>query len=192
VNLDAVRGLSQPDQRTCGPTSLVAAHMLLDPAYAATQNPKVFATSVVALHRELTAPSASGRAQLPWPRALGTPPWAAARAMTSFTGLPYRTRVVRLGGRSDDFDAVASAVTDGHPVPLYVGSTWLPRHVVLAVGPTADGVDLYNPAHGRISELTRAAFQAGELTTTGRWDTPWFVITPRGRPGTSGGTSPEA
>ena len=28
----AIRGLSQPDQRSCGPRSLVAAHILLDPA----------------------------------------------------------------------------------------------------------------------------------------------------------------
>ena len=46
MNLDAIRGLSQPDQRSCGPSSLVAAHILLDPAYAATQNPHAFAGSV--------------------------------------------------------------------------------------------------------------------------------------------------
>ena len=51
MNLDAVHGLAQPDQRSCGPSSLVAAHMLVDPAYAATQNPHAFASSVLALHR---------------------------------------------------------------------------------------------------------------------------------------------
>ncbi|HRI96327.1 MAG TPA: hypothetical protein PLZ93_11970, partial [Nocardioides sp.] len=65
TDLDAIRGLTQPDQRTCGPSSLVAAHLLVDPAYAATQNPKTFAASVLALHRELTATSAFGQAQLP-------------------------------------------------------------------------------------------------------------------------------
>jgi hypothetical protein len=178
MNVDAVRGLSQPDQRTCGPTSLVAAHMLVDPAYAATQNPKVFATTVLALHREITSPSAFGRAQLPWPRALGTPPWAVATAMTSYTGLPYRTRVVRLGGRATTFETIAAAVADDHPVPLFVGSTWIPRHVVLAVAATADGVDVYNPGHGTIAELTRAAFESGELTTFGEWDEPWFAVVP--------------
>ena len=82
MNLDAIRGLSQPDQRSCGPQSLVAAHILIDPAYAATQNPHAFAGTVQELHRQLTGASAFGRAQLPWPRALGTPPWAAVRAMT--------------------------------------------------------------------------------------------------------------
>jgi len=154
--------------------------MLLDPAYAATQNPEVFATSVLALHRQLTGPSAFGRAQLPWPRALGTPPWAVARAMTSFTGRRHRTRTVRLGGRSATFAEVAAAVGEGHPVPIYVGSTWLPRHVVLAVAPTSDGVDVYNPSQGAIAELTRAAFEAGALTTFGRWTTPWFTVPPTG------------
>ena len=77
---------------------------------------------------------------------------------------------------------------EAYPVPLYVGSAWLPRHVVLAVGPTAEGVDLYDPAHGRISELTRAAFEAGELTTTRQWHHPWFVIAPGRRAGAPGGT----
>jgi hypothetical protein len=107
--------------------------MLLDPAYAATQNPNAFAGSVLALHRELTAPTFGGRAQLPWPRALGTPPWAVARAMTAYAGVPYRTHVVRWGGRGKDFDALHAAVSSGRPCPMYVGDGWLPRHVVLAV-----------------------------------------------------------
>jgi hypothetical protein len=179
VNLDAIRGLTQPDQRSCGPSSLVAAHILLDPAFAATQNPHAFADSVLALHRRLTAPSAFGRAQLPWPRALGTPPWAVARAMSSYAGVPYRTRVVRWGGRRKDFEVLLAAVTAGHPCPLYVGDR-IPRHVVLAVALTAAGADVYNPGNGRVVEMTRAAFEAGQLTTFGRWARPWFVVAPRG------------
>ena len=177
MNADSLRGLSQPDQRSCGPSSLVAAHLLLDPAYAATQNPHAFATSVLALHRQLTAPSSFGRAQLPWPRALGTPPWAAARAMAEFSGVSYRTRVARWGNRAKDFDALHAAVSAGRPCPLYVGD-WIPRHVVLAVGPTAQGVRVYNPAHGTLDELDRSDFEAGKLTTFGRWVRPWFVVAP--------------
>jgi hypothetical protein len=179
MNLDAIRGLTQPDQRTCGPTSLVAAHMLLDPAYAATQNPHAFAASVQDLHRRLTAPSFAGRSQLPWPRALGTPPWAAAHAMSSYTGLRYRTHIARLGGRAGLLSAARSAVVTGHPVPLYVGSTWLPRHVVLAVEPTDDGVLVYNPARGTVGEMRTSDFVAGRLTTFGKWTTPWFAVTPQ-------------
>jgi hypothetical protein len=176
---DGLRGLAQPDQRSCGPTSLVAAHLLLDPVYAATLNRSTFAKSVLGLHRELTAPSAFGRAQLPWPRALGTPPWAAARAMTTYAGVPYRTRIVRWGSRRPDFDTVHAAVSAGRPCPLYVGD-WIPRHVVLAVAPTAQGVQVYNPARGTLDELKRADFEAGALTTFGRWVRPWFVVAPAG------------
>jgi hypothetical protein len=177
MNVDAIRGLSQPDQRSCGPSSLVAAHILLDPAYAATQNPHAFATSVLALHRQLTGASAFGHAQLPWPRALGTPPWAVARAMTSFAGVRYRSRVVRWGKRSKAFDSLHTALTAGHPCPMFVGD-WIPRHVVLAVAPTDSGVDVYNPAHGTLAEMKRADFEAGKLTTVGSWTRPWFVVLP--------------
>jgi hypothetical protein len=175
VNLDAIRGLTQPDQRSCGPSSLVAAHILLD----ATYRPATFSTDVLALHRQLTSGSYAGRAQLPWPRALGTPPWAVARAMSSYSGVEYRTRVVRLGSRDAAFSTVVAALADGHPCPLYVGSTWIPRHVVLAVEPSADGVQVYNPGRGSVDELTRASFVAGELTVFGRWTRPWFAVLPR-------------
>ena len=180
MNLDAIRGLSQPDQRSCGPSSLVAAHILVDPAYAATQNPHAFATSVLALHRQITAPSFGGRAQLPWPRALGTPPWAVAHAMSSFTGARYRTRLARFGGRAGPMSRMREALSAGRPCPLYVGDRWLPRHVVLAVEPTGDGVLVYNPAHGTVSELLATDFEAGKLTTFGRWVKPWFAVLPDG------------
>ncbi len=176
MNLDAIRGLAQPDQRSCGPSSLVAAHILLDPAYAATQNPHAFAGSVLDLHRQLTGASAFGRAQLPWPRALGTPPWAVARAMGEFSGVRYDTTLVPFHHRGRLFDRLAAAVAD-RPAPFYVGDR-IPRHVVLAVAPTDGGVLVYNPAHGTLVEMTRADFEAGRLTTFGRWTRPWFVVLP--------------
>jgi hypothetical protein len=175
VNLDAIRGLTQPDQRSCGPSTLVAAHILLD----ATYRPATFSTDVLALHRQLTSGSYAGRAQLPWPRALGTPPWAVARAMSSYSGVPYGTRVVRLGSRESVFSAVVAALAAGRPCPLYVGSAWIPRHVVLAVEPSADGVQVYNPGRGSVDELTRGSFMAGDLTIFGRWTRPWFAVLPR-------------
>ncbi len=175
---EGLRGWTQPDQRSCGPSSLVAAHLLLDPVYAATLDRDGFARSVLGLHRTLTAPSAFGRAQLPWPRALGTPPWAVARAMSAYAGLPYRTRVVRWGSRAAAFSAVHAAVSAGRPCPLYVGDA-IPRHVVLAVAPTAQGVQVYDPARGALVELTRGSFLTGRLTVFRRWVRPWFVVVPR-------------
>jgi hypothetical protein len=176
MNLDAIRGLTQPDQRSCGPSSLVAAHILLDADY----RPSSFSTDVLALHRSLASPSFADQAQLPWPRALGTPPWAVARAMQSFSGVPYRSDIVRFGSRSSAFSSVVSAITAGRPCPLYVGDTWLPRHIVLAVGPSADGIQVYNPGHGTIDELTRSSFLSGELTIFGSWKRLWFAVLPSG------------
>ena len=176
MNLDAIRGLTQPDQRSCGPSSLVAAHILLDPAYAATQNPHAFANEVLNLHRQLTGTSAFGRAQLPWPRALGTPPWAVSTAMREFTGVRYDTTIVPFHSRSKLFTRLVAAVAV-RPAPFYVGN-WIPRHVVLAVAPTTDGVQVYNPAHGSLTEMKRSDFEAGRLTSFGRWTRPWFVVLP--------------
>jgi hypothetical protein len=175
VSPDGLRGLAQPDQRSCGPSSLVAAHMLLDPAYAATIDPHAFAAEVLALHRRVTSASVS---RLPWPRALGTPPWAVAAAMTGFAGVPYASTLVPWHDRARLFARLQHAGAD-RPAPFYVGD-WIPRHVVLAVAPTADGVQVYNPARGTVGELLGADFVAGRLATFGRWVRPWFVVLPTG------------
>ncbi len=100
---------------------------------------------------------------VPWPAALGTPPWTAARE-ARFPGVRYRVRAF------DDAAAqapvllgmVEAATLRGHPVPLYVGGDVrggvagaVPRHVVLAVPPprgTALGgaLQIYEPAAGSV------------------------------------------
>ncbi len=67
------------------------------------------------------------------------------------------------------------------PLPVYVGSPLLPRHVVLVVGVTgAAAADLlvWDPARGAAVAVGREAFDAGRLPF-GRWRTPWFVVLPR-------------
>ncbi|MFH5822198.1 hypothetical protein [Georgenia sp. AZ-5] len=114
--------------------------------------------------------SRRGLGLLPWPGALGTPPWTAARE-ARFPGVRYRSLPV------DDASSRARAVLAsvygatlaGAPVPLYVGDDLrrgparaVPRHVVLAVPPPADvphrGHDesgqpllhLYDPSSARV------------------------------------------
>jgi hypothetical protein len=145
VSADVLRGLVQPDQRSCGPSSLVAARMLLDPAY----RPADFAAEVLALHKTVTTAAAS---RIPWPRALGTPPWAVEAQLERWTGEDWHVQVARFGA------AVPAGVSG--PVPMYIGSPTLPRHVVLDLGHG----DFYDPARGSVGPLRSS------------WRTLWFRV----------------
>ncbi|WP_134764658.1 hypothetical protein [Nocardioides sp. 1609] len=159
-------GLRQPDQRSCGATAAVVARMLADPSYAEGVRPR-FAAEVLATHRRLTRARLHGRLQLPWPRAVGTPPWAVARELTALTGVRHRTRLVRWR-RPPRWEDVAA---------LYVGDRWLPRHVVLVVG--HDPLRCYDPARGRVVEVDAAAL--ARARPLGRWTTVWFAVSRAGR-----------
>jgi hypothetical protein len=198
--------LAQPDQRSCGATALVVARMLLDRDYADLlvlgRHPATgfavpgslasrFRDEVLTMHRRVTGPvDATGRLQLPWPRALGTPPWAVARQLsaTAGSGLPRASHTV-VAARADRgalFDRIVAALAQGRPVPVYVGSRWLPRHVVLFLGGTPAGaawagterdVRCYDPARGRVVDVDREAFVGGRLGL-GRWRQVWFAVLP--------------
>lgn len=170
-------GLRQPDQRSCGAATVVLARMAVDPAYAARVAGH-FSDTVLEVHRRVTRPvTAAGRLQVPWPRALGTPPWAIAADLSATTGTSYRMAWARTG-RARSFERVCAAVASGAPVPMYVGSHWLPRHVVVAMSVRDDGLVVYDPAVGRRLLLSRTQYAAYRLPV-GRWTTPWFVVVPK-------------
>jgi hypothetical protein len=191
-------GIKQPDARSCGAASLVAARMLVDPEYAELVTEGVhprtrfalsgtaasrFAHETLAMHRRVTGVATlAGGLQVPWPRAVGTPPWAVEHqlSMTSGPGLPptpYATLTVR--GNADLAAPVVRAGLDsGRPVAVFVGDGWLPRHVVLAVDVTGDSIGCYDPARGRVVAAGTRAFAARQLPF-GRWTTAWFVVAPR-------------
>ncbi|MDN4173650.1 hypothetical protein QWY28_11885 [Nocardioides sp. SOB77] len=159
--------LRQPDPLSCGASVLVVSRMLAEEEYAA-RAARSFPAEVLAMHRRVTGPrSRDGRAQLPWPRALGTPPWAVARELALVTGSPYRVRRARWSTLGD-----ASG-----PVALYVGNRWLPRHVVLVLAADGDRMRLYDPAVGGPVIVRRTAFDARRLRVAG-WDRPWFAVVP--------------
>lgn len=166
--------LVQPDQRTCGAAVLVVARMLHDAAYV--ESVAGFEQETLALHRRITgAVDAGGRAQLPWPRALGTPPWAVARELSATTGTPYRPRLVLPWNRTASISAIRAATRAGDLVPIYVGNRWLPRHVVLVVD---EDLHAYDPAQGGQVGMDPARFVAGSLQLSG-WSHPWFAVLPR-------------
>ncbi|MFZ2502990.1 MAG: hypothetical protein WAW88_09995 [Nocardioides sp.] len=195
------RGLRQPDSRSCGAAALVVARMLNDERYAeliATgRHPLTgyhldgapaerFSAEVIAMHRRSTRSVAlNGRLQLPWPRLLGTPPWALAAQMSgqhgSGRGGRYRARWILPSRRDDVVPAIAEALDDGEVVPLMIGTRWLPRHVVLITGrghgATHDQFGVYDPAAGGIRRFAVHDFVSGRLGL-GRWQTPWAVVLP--------------
>lgn len=169
--------LRQPDPRSCGAAVAVAARMLADPALAeALVQPDAFARAVLAQHRGANGwRDRHGRLQAPWPRALGTAPWALARDLGSPE--PWRCRGARGSGRARALTAALDAVHGGGVAAAYVGSASLPRHVVLAVGDDDRGLRCYDPARGRVRLATSSDWAAGRLDLAG-WTTPWFVLTP--------------
>lgn len=159
--------LRQPDRLSCGAAVLVVARMLHDEAYAA-RAARSFGPEVLGVHRRVTGTrSGDGRAQLPWPRALGTPPWAVARELATTTGVPHRVRPAR-------FDALHRSPG---PAALYVGNRLLPRHVVLVLGAVGEDLEVYDPAVGDRRRVARAAFDEGRLRLGG-WDRAWFAVSP--------------
>ena len=170
--------LRQPDQRSCGPSCLVVARMVLDPAYKDGALPR-FDAEVLETHRRVIGSRpAAGALQLPWPRALGTPPWAVAHEMERMTGVRYSWRLGRWR-RKKAFERIVAGLETGLPVPVYVGSGLLPRHVVLALDEEEPGaVEIYNPAPGHLVTVARKAFLDSALGL-GSWDVPWFTVTPR-------------
>ena len=135
------------------------------------------------MHARVTGPvDVTGHLQVPWPRALGTPPWAVARQLsaTGGPGLPpvAHTVVVAWPDRGALFDRIVAATAERRPVPVYVGNRWLPRHVVLFLGGGSEGrLRCYDPARGWVVGVERGAFVRGRLGLSG-WDRPWFAVLP--------------
>lgn len=173
---DFPEGLRQPDRRSCGAACLVVAHGLLHPRYAErVDSPAGFRGEVLAMHDRVTSlADVRGRPQLPWPRALGTPPWAVARQLAGTTGVPHRVRLLPGADLSATYDAMAGRRL---PTVLYVGNDRLPRHVVLVVSAEPEALRVYEPSQGRVEWVRRPAF-TGRRLDLGGWDRPWFTVEP--------------
>jgi len=164
--------LQQPDGVSCGPTSVIAARMLLEPEW----RPADLAAEIARTHRRLTSShSIRERFQVPWPRRLGTPPWAVANALSVLTG--HRVAAVHTRPRPQIGYEVLAAQVRSRPVAVYLGNRWLPRHVVLAFD-TADhgaAIRLFDPARGDLVTVPRDRWHDHRVGVAG-WDYSWFVV----------------
>lgn len=171
------REFQQPDRRSCGAAVAVIAEALRNDNYARrllAGGDEEFDREVIAMHRRVTGIVAvSGALQPPWPRSLGTPPMALARQLDRGRG---RRRVLSARLRPGPaWAALATALLHGDVVPAYVGSRWLPRHVVLVTESADEVVRAYDPASGKTVRVTRNEWVEGRLRGAG-WRTPWFVV----------------
>lgn len=173
---DFPAGLVQPDQRSCGAACLVVARALEDPAYAARVTDTAdFRTEVFAMHRRVTSPAdVSGSAQVPWPRAFGTPPWAVERQLEGTRGVSHRVRPSRWGDAGQAYDELVDTAA---PAAVYVGNAWLPRHVVLVMEASRSRLRCYEPARGQVLSVDRDRFVGHDLGLAG-WDVPWCTVLP--------------
>lgn len=194
--------LRQASGTTCGSACLVTARAIVDPVYAlwllqgvdtrtghtsAADLAGRFAAAEQMVHRRTTAAVLHGRWQVPWPRALGTPPWGVAAELTRIWTPPgdaigprFRTRLVDPddeASRHEAVDALAAAVGGGRTAALFVGDGWTPRHVVLAVGADGSGLAVYEPGGGQVVTVPRADLVAGRAVLGG-WDRLWAVVVP--------------
>jgi hypothetical protein len=140
------------------------------------------------IHREATRWAVG---PLPWPKALGTPPWRLDNTIR-FAGVRFHGRLV------DDRDAVevggliahaSAALADGIPVPLYSGGdsgaglqAVVPRHVVLLIAREANGFLVFEPSAGRVVSLSDSALHAADTApqaALGNWTRVNWVVLPR-------------
>lgn len=195
-------GPVQQSPVTCGSACLTVARMLVDPLFASwirtgaprlpgspageTQADRFAAYERVVMRRTNSVFAAGLRPSLPWPHALGTPPWGARRELelgASRRGTRYALDLLRTDDEAElvrAFGALVDVVAEGEPALLYVGNTLSPRHVVLVLPGDGDRMlDVYDPGSGRVSHLRRDTVVQRRLDLSG-WDVPWMAVRPTG------------
>lgn len=193
--------LQQQSTTTCGSASLVFARMLNDPVYAlrvldgydattgstdTTGKPddRFAAEELAAKARTNDARDGSGGWSMPWPDAIGTSPWGAAEEMNGAAGVPgtgYGVGLVESDSPDDRrgaYQDLARAADQGRVSPLYVGDDASPRHVVLVVGRTEAGLQVYEPGRGVVVTVSEDVFVSGDVSVLGGWSRPWATVAP--------------
>ena len=217
------RGDTGPVQQssvTCGSASLTVARMLVSPEFgqwivngidpkggptdSRSESERFAEHEREVMNRTNGIRAAGGRLNVPWPRAMGTPPWGAEKELeygAARPGAAYAMRLVRLcsgDALRDVHRDLVHLVREGLPALLYIGNAWAPRHVTLVLpgggggdgnggnggvgGPGSGGpnggLDVYDPATGSVTELDLERFASRALAIAG-WNVPWITVQPR-------------
>lgn len=178
----------QSDQRTCGIAAL-AAFLARNDVQQQTNFIRYCSASAGDIARiQADLHKVASRVGLPWPRALGTSPWALATLVTRATGRRYRIVAWNAGGAS----AAIRAWEAGQDVLIYTGERAVPRHVVMLLGrgsalagpATSDKATIFEPGNGTLIQISPA--ELAPTTWTGRagkphwgwWTRPLLAIVP--------------
>lgn len=181
----------QQSRVSCGAACLVVARMLRDPTLAAwviggdgsthsSETPTERFTRLEQKVMRLTnaVRPTPGGVHMPWPKALGTPPWGARRVMEDWAAEPgARYEIVWLRHRrarsvTSAVHGLAAGVLPGLSALLYVGNATLPRHVTLVFVDRGRTL-VYEPARGEVHKLEDVEFVARRPALAG-WDRPWL------------------
>lgn len=162
----------QADGVSCGPSVLVVAAALTGSGWPGPAADR-FASAQRTAHRQ---------ANRFWPRALGTTPWGMRAWLHRHAPAAGRFRI-----RPATAAARAAVAAAGHPVPLLVGSRWLPRHWVLVTGTTGDGRwRVYEPGSGRVHAFRARPWDDSAAARALGRPRPWCVLLPARRSGRRG------
>lgn len=177
---------AQVNGQTCGVAAVAAvaarAGKAQGNAFAAYLNaePHVVERIQTDLHRQ------AARIGAPWPRFLGTSPWALAALAGRATGGRY---VVRSWGKQTRA-RVDTAVSEGADVFIYVGgdgrpaTRLIPRHVVVILGSdsTRDHYGVFEPSTGRVMMVPRDSIgdiEPARKPHWGNWNRPLLAVVPQ-------------
>ena len=129
----------------------------------------------------------AARLGMPWPRALGTSPWALARLLSAATGTPYRIH----RWNRETFGLVRRAVQAGREVALYTGggtvkgAKWdhLPRHVVAVLPAPSSQMEVAEPSSGKTypmswQQLWEASVAGRAHPAFGNWGRVILAVVP--------------
>lgn len=195
-------GPVQQSPVTCGSAALTVARMLADPAFARwvvagvardggpsdgrTEQARFAEQERAVMGRTNALVGPGSRLQLPWPRALGTPPWGARNELEAWAtadGARFRLRPIRFASAATlgaSYRQVVDLVRGGRSALLYVGNAWAPRHVTLVLPGNDAVLDVYDPATGTVTALDEGRYVKRHLALAG-WDVPWVLVQPDGR-----------
>lgn len=146
---------AQSDSRTCGIAACAA--FIARNGGSTAQNFRHYQNATTdQVHRFQTdLHRVASRTGFPWPRALGTAPWALQALAAQVTGHPFAVKIWN--------EAVAQEAQNvwesGQDAFIYTGERLIPRHVVLILGKgSVDAahrhVTIFEPATGSLFQIS--------------------------------------